>query len=238
MEMLNISDLHASYGRIEALHGISLSVNQGQIVTIIGSNGAGKSTLLNCISGLINWKGSIKFEGKELSNKSHKVVRTGIVQVPEGRRIFAGLSVYDNLLAGSYLNTNGREVERLLQEQFELFPILKERSKQDAGTLSGGEQQMLAIARGMMSKPKLLLLDEPSLGLAPKIVDTVFNTIKTIRDNGVTILVVEQNANKSLSICDQGYVIEDGRIIMKGTGKELLSNPQVTEAYLGSKRKN
>ena len=235
MALLKISRLSAAYGQNEVLHGIDLEVEQGQLVAIIGGNGAGKSTLLNCISGLVKWSGSISFKEAPLSPKSHRVVKTGILQVPEGRRVFAGLTVEENLMVGAYSNRQ-KHHHALLEKQYDLFPLLKQRQHQDAGTLSGGEQQMLVICRALMGNPSLLLLDEPSLGLAPKIVEQVFKTIQSICRQGVTILLVEQNAKKALGISDYAYVIENGRIVLQGPGKEILHNPQVEEAYLGAKR--
>lgn len=231
--MLNITDLSASYGHIRALREVSIDADEGQIVSIIGANGAGKSTLLRCISGQVKpTNGKIEFLGKPLPRKPHKVVAEGITQVPEGRRTFSGLTVKDNLLVGGYLYPK-KEQEKDLERMYELFPILKERKNQYAGTLSGGEQQMLAIARGLMSRPKVLLLDEPSLGLAPILVNQVCKLICEIRKTGITILLVEQNARKALRICDKAYVLENGRITLSGTGEELLNSPAVQKAYLG-----
>ena len=237
--MLVIKDLHVAYGRVRVIHGVSLSVEKGQIVSIIGSNGAGKTTLLNTISGVVpRISGSIELNGVQIPGAVHKVVSSGIIQVPEGRKVFSELTVYENLQMGGYLNSNRSEVHRMVEEMYELFPRLKERKSQSGGTLSGGEQQMLAIARGLMSKPKLLLLDEPSLGLAPKIVEMVFDIIKDIRNKGITILLVEQNANKSLAISDYAYAIENGKIAFEGKGQELCSNPKIAEAYLGTRKRN
>jgi len=236
MTMLKISNLRVSYGQMEAVHGIDMQVKKGSITAMIGSNGAGKTTILNAISGMVDYTGTIEFDGKPLSSKSNRVVRAGIVQVPEGRKVFAGLTVEENLRVGAYCISSKKEVARLLEEQYELFPRLRERKHQDAGTLSGGEQQMLVICRSLMAKPKLLLLDEPSLGLAPIIVRGVFENICRIRDQGVTIMLVEQNAKKSLSVCDYGFVIENGNIVCSGTGKELLNNPDIAKAYLGASR--
>ncbi|WP_213975600.1 ABC transporter ATP-binding protein [Tepidanaerobacter acetatoxydans] len=231
--MLNIENLSACYGYIEALKDVTIEAKQGQIVSIIGSNGAGKTTLLRCISGQLKPVcGKIKFLGELLPAQPHKVVQRGVVHVPEGRRVFSGLTVEDNLLVGGYL-LKEKELHENLKRNYELFPILKERKNQFAGTLSGGEQQMLAIARGLMSNPKLILLDEPSLGLAPIIVNQVYDLIKQIRENGVTVLLVEQNARKALNICDKAYVIENGRIKLSGTGCELLNSEEVKKAYLG-----
>lgn len=236
MSLLEIKNLTAAYGQNKVLHGIHANVEEGKIVDIIGSNGAGKSTLLNCISGIVKWQGEMLFDGKPISARSHKIVGQGIIQVPEGRRVFAGISVEENLRVGAYQLNGKKEIECLLEEQYERFPVLKERRHQDAGTLSGGEQQMMAICRALMGKPRLLLLDEPSLGLAPLIVNFVFETIEQIRDAGVTILLVEQNANRSLSIADYAYVLENGSIALEGTGSDVLNDPRVKEAYLGVKR--
>ncbi|MFA5658290.1 MAG: ABC transporter ATP-binding protein [Oscillospiraceae bacterium] len=231
--MLNVKELSASYGYIKALKKVSISAEQGKIVSIIGSNGAGKTTLLRCISGLVKpTEGKIEFLGKPAPKKPHRVVKAGIVHVPEGRKTFSGLTIKDNLLVGGYL-FKGADLEKDVKEQFKLFPILESRKDQFAGTLSGGEQQMLAIARGLMSRPKILLLDEPSLGLAPLIVNQVYELIQKIRESGITILLVEQNARKALSICDHAYVIENGAINISGTGKELLCSDVVKKAYLG-----
>lgn len=231
--MLKVKNLCAGYGHIDALKDVSIEAEKGQIVSIIGSNGAGKTTLLRCISSLVKpVSGTIEFLGETVPAKPHKVVEKGIVHIPEGRRTFSGLTVKDNLLVGGYL-FRGRELEDNLEKNYNLFPILKERKAQYAGTLSGGEQQMLAIARGLMAKPKLMLLDEPSLGLAPMIVSQVYNLIEQIRDSGITVLLVEQNARKALSICDKAYVLENGRISLFGTGCELLNSDKVKKAYLG-----
>lgn len=231
--MLKVKNLSACYGHIEALKDVSIEAEKGQIVSIIGSNGAGKTTLLRCISSQIKPVcGSIEFLGEPIPAKPHKVVEKGIVHVPEGRRTFSGLTVRDNLLVGGYL-FKGKELYSNLEKNYKLFPILRERKAQYAGTLSGGEQQMLAIARGLMAKPKFILLDEPSLGLAPIIVNQVFCLIQQIRDSGVTVLLVEQNARKALSICDKAYVLENGRITLSGTGCELLNSDKVKKAYLG-----
>ena len=231
--MLKVNDLVVNYGYVEALRGVSIEVNKGQIVSIIGANGAGKTTLLRTISGLVKAKsGTVLFEGEELPKKPNKIVGKGVVQVPEGRKCFSGLTVRDNLLVGGYL-LKGSDLEEALQEQYNLFPVLKERENQFAGTFSGGEQQMLAVARGLMSKPKILLLDEPSMGLAPIIVDQIYDLIRQIRDRGITVLLVEQNAKKALGICDYAYVLENGKISLSGTGEELLNSDDVRKAYLG-----
>lgn len=236
--MLEVKNLHVAYGRVIALHDVSFVLNKGEILSVIGSNGAGKTTLLNAISSQVKSTGSILLEGRQLPNAGHKVVRKGIVQVPEGRKIFAALTVEENLQVGAYLNRDRSETDRMIEEQYEIFPILAERKKQHAGMLSGGEQQMLAIARGMMSKPEILLLDEPSLGLAPKIVANVFQVIKNIREAGVTVLLVEQNAVKALGIADRAIVLENGRITKTGTGQELINDPKIAEAYLGTKKRD
>lgn len=233
MAMLEVNDLSVSYGHVKALKRVSVEANEGEIVSIIGSNGAGKTTLLRAISGLKKpLGGSIRFQGEELPTKPHKIVAKGIVHVPEGRKTFSGLTIRDNLLVGGYL-FKGKDLERDLQEQYCQFPILRERESQFAGTLSGGEQQMLAISRGLMARPKIILLDEPSLGLAPLIVNQVYDLIVKIRDSGITVLLVEQNARKALSICDKAYVLENGTINISGTGDELLHSDTVRKAYLG-----
>ena len=217
--MLKVTDLAVSYGHVEALRGISIEVQKGQIVSIIGANGAGKTTLLRTISGLVKPKaGSIAFEGTPLPRKPSKIVGAGVVHVPEGRKCFSGLTIRDNLLVGGYL-FKGADLEK--------------RKDQFAGTLSGGEQQMLAVARGLMSRPKILLLDEPSMGLAPIIVNQIYDLIREIRDSGITVLLVEQNARKALGICDYAYVLENGKINLSGTGDELLRSDAVRQAYLG-----
>lgn len=234
--MLEVNNLNVFYGGIHALRDVNISVNEGEIVSIIGSNGAGKSTLINAISGIVKFKdGNIKYFKNVLPNQSHKIVKLGICQVPEGRLIFANLSVIDNLKMGAYLRNNKNEISTDLEKVFKLFPRLKEREKQIAGTLSGGEQQMLAIGRGLMSNPKLILLDEPSLGLAPILINTIFDIILEIKKMGKTILLVEQNAYKALSIADKAYVLEQGKIVYEGIAQELLSNKNIQEAYLGKK---
>mgnify|MGYP000009657712 CR=1 FL=1 len=231
--MLKVTDLSVSYGHVEALRGVSIQVEQGQIVSIIGANGAGKSTLLRTISGLVKpLNGRVEFLGEPLPKKPNKIVAKGIVHVPEGRKTFSGLTIRDNLLVGGYL-FKGKELEKDLQDQYKLFPILEERKNQYAGTLSGGEQQMLAIGRALMSHPKLLMLDEPSMGLAPILVEQIFDIIKSLHENGTTILLVEQNAQMALSIATRGYVLETGKITMTGTGQELLHDDNVRKAYLG-----
>ena len=233
--MLKIENLHVSYGGIKALRGISLEVPDGKIVTLIGANGAGKSTTLRTISGLVKAdSGSITYDGKELLGKPiNKVLEAGIAQSPEGRRVFPNLTVLENLKVGAYLRNDKDGIERDLKRVYEIFPRLEERKNQIAGTLSGGEQQMLAMGRGIMSAPDLIMLDEPSLGLAPLLVNTIFDTIKEIKAMGKTILLVEQNALKALSVADNAYVLEQGRITKFGPGQELLKDPAIAEAYLG-----
>jgi branched-chain amino acid transport system ATP-binding protein len=234
--MLKVKNLHVYYGGIHALKGINVEVNQGEIVTIIGSNGAGKSTLLNTITGIVKPKeGEIFYKGEKLSFIPHKIVAKGICQVPEGRLVFANLTVKDNLLLGAYLRKDKAEINKDLQNVYEIFPRLKEREKQMAGTLSGGEQQMLAIGRALMGRPEIMLLDEPSLGLAPLLVDTIFKIILDIKKMGKTILLVEQNAFKALEIADRAYVLEQGRITLEGGAKDIASDPKVQEAYLGKR---
>ena len=234
--MLKIENLHVSYGGIRALQGVSLEVPDGKIVTLIGANGAGKSTTLRTISGLVKAdSGSITYDGQELLGQPiNKILEKGIAMVPEGRRVFTNLSVVENLRIGAYLRSDKAQIEKDLEWVYELFPRLKERSWQMAGTLSGGEQQMLAVARALMSKPKVIMMDEPSLGLAPLVVKGIFDIIRTINDQGVTVLLIEQNANMALKIADYAYVLETGRIGLTGTGRELLVNEEVRKAYLGS----
>ena len=234
--MLVVENLHVSYGHIQALSGVSITVPQGSIVSIIGSNGAGKTTLLNTISGLVKQKqGSIKFKGQELGRVPHLIVQQGIVQVPEGRKIFAGLTVEENLLAGGYILRDPKHLRSNVNKMMELYPILGSRKHQQAGTLSGGEQQMLAVCRGLMSEPEMILLDEPSLGLAPIIVKSIFDLIGQIRQQGITVLLVEQNAKKALALSDYAYVLENGHVTMEGKGRDLLCDPAVKRAYLGEK---
>ncbi len=238
--MLKIEDLHVQYGGIQALRGISLEVPDGRIVTLIGANGAGKSTTLRTITGLVKASsGSIQWNGQELLGKSiDKIVSSGIAMSPEGRRVFPDLTVLENLKIGAYLRTDKPEIAKDIEWVYSLFPRLQERSWQLAGTLSGGEQQMLAVGRALMSRPKLLLLDEPSLGLAPLVVQDIFTIIREINRQGVTVLLIEQNANMALKIADLAYVLETGRITLSGTGAELLANEKVKEAYLGKHKKN
>ena len=233
--MLKINDLHVHYGGIQALRGISLEVPDGRIVTLIGANGAGKSTTLRTITGLVKASsGSIQWNGQELLGKSiDKIVSSGIAMSPEGRRVFPDLTVLENLKIGAYLRTGKPEIAKDIEWVYSLFPRLEERSWQLAGTLSGGEQQMLAVGRALMSRPKLLLLDEPSLGLAPLVVQDIFTIIREINRQGVTVLLIEQNANMALKIADYAYVLETGRITLSGSGAELLANEKVKEAYLG-----
>jgi branched-chain amino acid transport system ATP-binding protein len=234
--MLEIRGLNVHYGGIHALRGIDLDVSEGQIVSIIGANGAGKSTLLNAISGVVKASsGTVKYKNLELPKQIHKVVAMGISQVPEGRLVFASLTVKDNLMMGAYLRKDHAQIQNDLEQVYELFPRLKERLTQSAGTLSGGEQQMLAMGRGLMSNPDLILLDEPSLGLAPLLVKTIFEIIVSIKQLNKTILVVEQNAYKALSIADYAYVLEQGKISHSGNAKTLIKDPSIMEAYLGKK---
>ena len=233
--MLKIENLHVSYGGIQALRGISLEVPDGKIVTLIGANGAGKSTTLRTITGLVKaGSGSIQWNGEELLGKPiDKIISAGIAMSPEGRRVFADMPVLENLRIGAYLRKDKAEIAKDVQWVYELFPRLEERSWQLAGTLSGGEQQMLAVGRALMSRPKLMMLDEPSLGLAPLVVQDIFSIIREINKQGVTVLLIEQNANMALKIADLAYVLETGNITMSGTGAELLANEKVREAYLG-----
>lgn len=233
--MLKISNLHLHYGGIHALTGVSIEVPQNKIVTLIGANGAGKSSTLKSIMGLAkSSNGSIKFNGEEITGKpTTQIVSKGIVLVPEGRRIFPNMTVEENLFLGAYTRNDKAGISKDLNWVYELFPRLKERIWQKGGTLSGGEQQMLAVARGLMSNPKLMMMDEPSLGLAPLIVKDIFSIIKEIHKNGVTILLIEQNAKAALEVADYGYVLETGNIVLEGPGKELLNNDDVKKAYLG-----
>ena len=236
--MLEIKDLHVSYGGIQALRGVSLNVPDGKIVTLIGANGAGKSTLMRTISGLVKAQsGSILWNGQEILGKPiDQIVVSGIAMSPEGRRVFADLTVLENLKIGAYLRKDKAETEKDLEWVYSLFPRLRERSWQSAGTLSGGEQQMLAVGRALMSKPKLLMLDEPSLGLAPIVVREIFDIIRTVNQQGITVLLNEQNANMALKVADYAYVLETGTLTLSGTGTELLADESVKAAYLGKKR--
>lgn len=233
--MLRVEDINVYYGAIHAIKGISLDVPDGEIVALIGSNGAGKSTTLRTISGLMKPKtGKILYEGKDIAGvAAHKIVGMGLCQVPEGRHVFANMTVLENLELGAYLRSDKDGIAKDMQDVFDKFPRLLERKEQIAGTLSGGEQQMLAMGRALMSRPKLLLLDEPSMGLAPLLVKEIFNIIKEINASGTTILLVEQNANMALSIADKAYVLETGRITLSGTAQELASSEAVRKAYLG-----
>lgn len=233
--LLSVDNLTVHYGAIQALRGISFSVDEGEIITLIGSNGAGKTTTLHAISNIIKKSsGTVTFQGQDVSSTSaDSIVRTGLIQVPEGRRIFSNLTVRENLEMGAYTRKDKAEIKADMENVFELFPRMKERLKQLAGTLSGGEQQMLAMGRALMAKPKLLLLDEPSMGLAPILVDEIFSIIQKINKDGTTILLVEQNAFKALSIADRAYILETGAIIKTGAASELISDDSVRSAYLG-----
>ncbi|MDO7488022.1 ABC transporter ATP-binding protein [Peribacillus sp. NPDC096622] len=233
--MLKIEDINVYYGNIQALKGISLSINEGEIVTLIGANGAGKSTLLKSISGLLKPKqGQIIYEGQSIGGKAaQSIVKMGISHVPEGRRVFANMTVEENLQLGAYLRKDKAGIKQDMEKVYELFPRLLERLKQQSGTLSGGEQQMLAMGRALMAKPRLLLLDEPSMGLAPLLVKQIFNIIEEINKTGTTILLVEQNANLALSIADRAYVVETGRIVLSGKSEELTASEEIKNAYLG-----
>lgn len=235
MAMLEIKDLHVHYGVIEALKGISLEVNEAEIVALIGANGAGKTTMMQSISGIVKKSGGeINFLNESIMKANPKhIVEMGLTQVPEGRRIFTGMSVYENLMMGAFLRKDKDGIKRDYEKVCEQFPILKERMNQDASTLSGGEQQMLAMGRALMAKPKLLLLDEPSMGLAPILVKEIFNIIEEINKSGTTVLLVEQNAKMALSIAHRAYVLETGKVVMSGTGEELAKSPDVQKAYLG-----
>jgi len=234
--MLNVKNLHVSYGGIKALKGVSMEVNQGEIVTIIGANGAGKSTLLNTITGFLKpVLGEVDFQGHRITRNPAKIVKMGICHVPEGRLVFANLTVQDNLVLGAYLRNDRRQIAADMERVYELFPRLQERMKQMAGTLSGGEQQMLAMGRALMTNGELVLMDEPSLGLAPLLVKTVFDIIKEIKGLGKTILLVEQNAHKALQVADRAYVLEQGRIVKSGPAHEIALDPAVRAAYLGTK---
>jgi branched-chain amino acid transport system ATP-binding protein len=233
--MLSLRDVRVFYGAIQAVKGVSFDVHQGELVTIVGANGAGKTTTLRTISGIYRpASGSITFEGKDLTTlPSHEIVSLGISQAPEGRQIFGSLSVRDNLMLGATRRANRSSIAEELDSIFTLFPVLGERLSQPGGTLSGGEQQMLAIARALMAKPRLLLLDEPSLGLAPMLVNRIFAVISRLKETGVTILLVEQNARKALEIADRAYVMETGRVIIEGSARDLAANPEIEKAYLG-----
>lgn len=235
MSMLKIENLSISYGAIEAVKNVSFEVNEGEVVTLIGANGAGKTSILRTISGLVRpSEGSISYLGNQIQKTAaRKIVADGLAQVPEGRHVFPGLTVLENLEMGAFLNNNKDQNQANLEHVFNRFPRLEERKNQDAATLSGGEQQMLAIGRALMSQPKLLLLDEPSMGLAPIFIQEIFDIIQDIQKQGTTVLLIEQNANKALSIADRGYVLETGKIVLSGTGQELLASDEVRKAYLG-----
>lgn len=232
--LLEIKGLNCHYGRIQALHEIDLAINEGELVALVGANGAGKTTLLKALSGILPASaGTLSFDGHEITGySSDKRVRLGIIQVPEGRQVFSPMSVEDNLLVGGYTRSDGERKETL-EQVYEMFPVLKERRRSAAGTLSGGQQQMLAISRALMSRPRMLLLDEPSMGLSPLLVDEVFATIEKLRDEGTTIFLVEQNAYMALAIADRGYVLEAGAIVLADSGERLIVNERVKEAYLG-----
>ena len=233
--LLELSNVDVHYGAIHALRGISFSVAEGEIVTLIGANGAGKTTTLRTISGMLKpTNGAIRYKGDDIAGlKPHKLVARGLCHAPEGRGIFPNLTVRENLMLGAFLRRDSQEIEKDSAKGFSLFPLLKERAAQPAGTLSGGEQQMLAIARALMARPRLLLLDEPSLGLAPQVTETIFRIIEEINKAGVTILLVEQNAHLALGIAHHGYVLETGTVVQSGTGQELLKSPEIRKAYLG-----
>ena len=235
MSMLKVTDLQVYYGVIQALKGISFEVNEGEVIALIGANGAGKTTILHTVTGLINQKaGKIEFEGKDISHTpAYKIVAEGMAHVPEGRRVFAELSVYDNLMMGAYTRKDKKEIAETLAMVYKRFPRLEERKKQMAGTLSGGEQQMLAMGRALMSKPKIILMDEPSMGRSPIFVNEIFDIIKAVSASGTTVLLVEQNAKKALSIADRAYVLETGKIIFEGDAKVLMNDERVKKAYLG-----
>ena len=235
MSMLKVTDLQVYYGVIQALKGISFEVNEGEVIALIGANGAGKTTILHTVTGLINQKaGKIEFEGKDISHTpAYKIVAEGMAHVPEGRRVFAELSVYDNLMMGAYTRKDKKEIAETLAMVYKRFPRLEERKKQMAGTLSGGEQQMLAMGRALMSKPEIILMDEPSMGLSPIFVNEIFDIIKAVSASGTTVLLVEQNAKKALSIADRAYVLETGNIILEGDAKVLMNDERVKKAYLG-----
>ncbi|HJD42607.1 MAG TPA: ABC transporter ATP-binding protein [Candidatus Mediterraneibacter quadrami] len=235
MAMLEIKDLEVYYGVIQAIKGISFEVNQGEVIALIGANGAGKTTTLHTITGLISpKKGSVVFEGKDITKvPAHRIVSMGMAHVPEGRRVFAELSVYENLKMGAYTRSDKNEIEESLANVYKRFPRLEERKNQMAGTLSGGEQQMLAMGRALMSRPKIILMDEPSMGLSPILVNEIFDIIRSVSESGTTVLLVEQNAKKALAIADRAYVLETGRITMSGNAKDLLEDDSIKKAYLG-----
>ena len=235
MAMLEIKDLEVYYGMIQAIKGISFEVNKGEVIALIGANGAGKTTILHTITGLLSpKKGSVVFEGTDITKvPAHKIVSMGMAHVPEGRRVFADLSVYENLKMGAYTRKNKNEIEETLKMVYEHFPRLEERKNQMAGTLSGGEQQMLAMGRALMSKPSIILMDEPSMGLSPIFVNEIFEIIQEVSNMGTTVLLVEQNAKKALSIADRAYVLETGKIVMEGKAEDMLNDDSIKKAYLG-----
>ena len=235
MAMLEINDLEVYYGVIQAIKGISFEVNKGEVIALIGANGAGKTTILHTITGLLSpKKGSVIYEGTDITKiPAHKIVSLGMAHVPEGRRVFADLSVYENLKMGAYTRKDKNEVEETLEKVYDRFPRLKERKNQMAGTLSGGEQQMLAMGRALMSKPKIILMDEPSMGLSPILVNEIFDIIQEVSKSGTTVLLVEQNAKKALSIADRAYVLETGKIVLDGKAEDLLNDDSIKKAYLG-----
>ena len=235
MALLEIKDLEVFYGMIQAIKGVSFQVNEGEVIALIGANGAGKTTILHTVTGLLEAKkGSVFFDGKDITKTpAHKIVSMGIAHVPEGRRVFANLSVYQNLRMGAYTRKDKQEIEETLKTVYKRFPRLEERKNQLAGTLSGGEQQMLAMGRALMSHPRIILMDEPSMGLSPIFVNEIFDIIKEVSASGTTVLLVEQNAKKALSISDRGYVLETGKIVLEGRSEDLLNNDSIKKAYLG-----
>ncbi len=235
MAMLRVEDLHVYYGVIQALKGISFEVNQGEVVALIGSNGAGKTTTLHALTGLIpKQRGFVEFEGRQITKvPAHKIVEMGIAHVPEGRRVFSELTVYENLILGAYTRNDKSEISETLKKVYHRFPRLEERKNQRAGTLSGGEQQMLAMGRALMSKPKMIVMDEPSMGLSPIFVNEIFEIIEEVSTDGTTVLLVEQNANKALSIADRAYVLETGKIVLSGDADKMLEDDSIKKAYLG-----
>ena len=235
MAMLEVKDLEVYYGVIQAIKGISFEVNKGEVIALIGANGAGKTTTLHTITGLLSpKKGQVIFEGKDIAKvPAHKIVSMGMAHVPEGRRVFAELSVYENLKMGAYTRNDKNEIEESLANVYRRFPRLEERKNQMAGTLSGGEQQMLAMGRALMSKPKIILMDEPSMGLSPILVNEIFDIIRAVSESGTTVLLVEQNAKKALAIADRAYVLETGKIVLEGNAKDLLEDDSIKKAYLG-----
>lgn len=235
MAMLQVTDLKVNYGVIQAIKGVSFEVNEGEVIALIGANGAGKTTILHTVTGLIAPKyGKIEFEGKDITKMpAHKIVTLGMAHVPEGRRVFADLSVYENLLMGAFTRKDKDEISQTLEMVYKRFPRLKERKNQVAGTLSGGEQQMLAMGRALMSHPKIILMDEPSMGLSPLFVNEIFDIIKEVSASGTTVLLVEQNAKKALSIADRAYVLETGKIVLDAAADVLMNDPSIKKAYLG-----